>query len=274
MGVRGDAFEMINTSNFQQRTIGSSKYTVEPLNCMHVRHPSTENFVFQITQVIPAHNYGEHFRFVEGCLYVLPPCYPIVDYAMMCQGNLILFQVSVMSLADHQEKRRKNIKKLSDLTNDVLEKILSVFGITLPKKSKDNYVDAIQKNSYAEALANEGRKISMKEYIQVVHQITLGDTSLVFWDLLWSTQQIGPKLWINAFGTQTPLDKSKVFLLYITTSNEIPRDRKIDENNNHVMVVPGKKLDSLLLNQYLNIINHVSGQNEWKFTSEELELCK
>jgi hypothetical protein len=130
-------------------------------------------------------------------------------------------------------------------------------------------VDAIQKNSNSEALTKEGRKTSMRElHTKFPWRIIL----LLYFGICCGIRN---KLAPNCGSMPLePRHHSKVFLLYITTSNEVPRDRKIDEKNNHVMVVPGKKLDSLLLNQYLNIINHISDQNEWKFTSEELELCK
>jgi len=138
MSLRGDAFEMMNTSNFKQRANGNSKYSIEPLNCSYLHHANMENFMFEINQVMPVHNYGENFRFVEGCLYVLPKCYPIVDYALLYQGNLILFQVSVMSLADHQEKKRRSTKQLIDLTNDQLKGMLEYFKIELPKKKGES----------------------------------------------------------------------------------------------------------------------------------------
>jgi hypothetical protein len=197
---------MMNTSNFKQRTLMNSKYSIEPLNCSHIRHENMENLQFDITQVMPVHNYGESFRFVEGCLYVLPKCYPIIEYALLSRGNLILFQVSVMSLADHQEKRRKKTKKLTDWKNEEVEGILKLFSISNPKGSKEKFIDAIQQNVKREVTI-EGNKVSLKNYIQNMLQISLDSSSLPFWDLLWNEQQIGKKLWTNAFGTQSSLDR-------------------------------------------------------------------
>jgi hypothetical protein len=64
----------------------------------------------------------------------------------------------------------------------------------------------------------------------------------------------------------------KVFLLYVTASNEIPTVRKIDAKNTQVLIVPGKKLDDILIVPYIRMINDISRDNEWKFTSEELEI--
>ena len=124
MSMRGDAFEMMNTSNFKQRVIGNSKYTIEPLNCLHNRHSNAEDLIFEVNQVMPIHKYTEGFTFVDGCLYILPTGFPIVDYALLYNGKLILIQVSVSSLAVHQSEKKEKTKDLSSLTNPALEGIL------------------------------------------------------------------------------------------------------------------------------------------------------
>jgi len=154
----------------------------------------------------------------------------------------------------------------------------------LKKKEKASYIATIESNLQKAAEFDRGT-VDLATYIQQSHQIStqvaIGRrsssssspiTKLAFWDLLWSEGQIGNKLWTNAFGGSCETDQSKVFLLYVTTSNEVPRDRKVDENNSHVLIVPGRKLSSILLPYYLGIIGNVSEENVWKFTRQELEI--
>jgi len=276
--MRGDAFEMMNISNFKQRVIGNSKYIIEPLNCCHVRHNNIENLVFEVNQVMPVHKYTDNFTFVNGCLYILPKCFPIVDYALLYNGNLILIQVSVLSLSEHQEKKKEKTKDLSFLTNPELEGIFEKFKIQKPKKSKDNYIKKILNCKDQKGNVN-GKETTVKDFIKETQQIDLDLeqkielTQHIFWDLLWNESKTGEKLWKNAFGTSSEVDKKRVFLLYVTSSDKIPRERKIDENNPNVLIVPGKKLDSILLNDYLKIINNISLNNKWEFTKEELKIC-
>ena len=118
----------------------------------------------------------------------------------------------------------------------------------------------------------------MKDFIKETQQIDLDIEQKIelsryaFWDLLWNESKTGEKLWKNAFGSNSQVDKKKLFLLFVTTSDQIPRERKIDEKNENVLIVPGKKLNSILLNDYLKIINNISLNNEWEFTQEELEI--
>ena len=224
--MRGDAFEMMNISNFKQRMIGNSKYIIEPLNCCYIRHNNVDNLVFEVNQVIPVHKYTENFMFVHGCLYILPKCFPIIDYALLYNGNLILIQVSVLLLSEHQEKKKQKRKDLSSLTNHELEGIYKKFKIQKPKKSKDSYIEKIKSCKDQKGIV-DGKEITLKDFIKETQQIDLDLeqkielTQHVFWDLLWDESKTGEKLWNNAFGTSSEVDKKRIFLLYVTPSNSI-----------------------------------------------------
>jgi len=60
-----------------------------------------EPLSFVISLVMPVCDKAQllQISFVEDCLYVLPKCFPIVDFALLSKRCLILIQASVLSLS-------------------------------------------------------------------------------------------------------------------------------------------------------------------------------
>jgi len=205
--------------------------------------------------------------FVEDCLYVLPKCFPIVDFALLSKRCLILIQASVPSLADHQSRQKVSVKTLNDLTNRELFAILQPTGQKILEE-KGSLITAIMKVIKSNKLIKGDIELKYNLFIYDNE-----DIKLEFWKLLWINDElsVGNQLFRNAFGTDpsTDEDRKKVYLIYITASTQVPRERKIDEGNPQVIVAGGSQLSKILSSRYQQIIRELIDTESNTLTFEE-----